>query len=120
MKSTYERCYDHFIITRLCAMDLSIKERAQLVHQFFQNSSAYYDQLCDHLYFQAAEVPGDQSLWLAFDRQSYLSETRRHPADLCIMAYSDCPPFQDDIAEHLAMVCSVMQAAESGMHDCAS
>ena len=113
LKSKHEHCYDHFIITRLCAMDLTIRERVKLVHQFFQNSQVYYEQLCDHLYYQAVgETPG-QSLWLTVDGQSYLSEAERDPSDLCLIPASDCPPFQDNIKEHLEMICQVMQLSGS-------
>ena len=97
-------------------MDLSIRERAKLVHQFFQNGQAYYEQLCDHLYFQAVGETPDQSLWLAVDGQSYLSKERKTHTDLCLMPSDDCPPFEDDITEHLEMICNVMQMSGAVMN----
>ena len=109
MKSEYQHCYDRFVISNLCSMDLSIKERASLVHNFFENSQIYYDLLCECLYIQATDAASKQSLWLMLDGRAYLSDMQENTSDICLIPEGKCPPFTDDITEHLMLICKVMR-----------
>ena len=114
MKSEYQRCYDRFVISNLCSMDLSIKERASLVQNFFENSSVYYDHLCECLYIQATDAAHMQSLWLMHDGRAYLADRKRSDTDICLMPEGKCPVFTEDITEHLQLICNVMTGAHAG------
>ncbi len=108
MKSEYQLCYDRFVITNLCGMDLSLKERALLVQTFFENAQKLYSVLCDRLYLQAAGEAPDQSLWLTPTGLAYLSAYQKAPSDICLMPKEKCPPFETDITEHLELICRVL------------
>ena len=111
MKTNCEKSYDRYVITNLCSMDLSITERAALVHDFFENGQTYYDALCDALFQQVLGHAPGQDLWLTMDGKAYLSPVQRCETDICLIPDKDCPPFVDDIDVHLHMICQTLQKA---------
>ena len=111
MKSECEKSYDRYVIANLCSMDLSIKKRAALVHDFFENGQSYYDELCDALFQQVLGHAPGQDLWLTIDGKAYLAFSQRNDSDICLIPAEDCPPFVDDIDVHLHMIRQVLQSA---------
>lgn len=108
MKSSYELCYDRFVLSNLCYMSVTAGERVPLLLEFLNKRESYYELLCDLLYGQAIGKAPGQALWLTPYGEPYLSSESKSLADTCLIPVDSSPPLMDDMSEHLQLMCKAM------------
>lgn len=111
MNSECELCYDHYVVSSLCHMAVSEKERTSLILDFFHNREERYDLLCENTYRQAIGLAENQSLWLTPCGESYLAKTYRYSKDICLISADECIPLHNNLNDQLQQLCHAMETA---------
>lgn len=102
-KSNIEKQYQKLVIHYISHLEICPEQRAALFLDFHENSSQYYDDLCDILYCASTDdtpVP----IWLDPCGEVYLSAHRRNASHTFLMDSKDLPHFKGDLLEHFDYV----------------
>jgi len=103
MKSNLEKQYEKLMIRHISYSTLGPESRCSAFMDFYNNSDAYYENLCEMLYNVSINDEA-QSIWMTTSGRVYTGNIIQNINDSFIFNSDALPPFDDDLIEQLDVI----------------
>lgn len=102
-KTSLETQFDRLMINHICSLNISPHSRAQILFDFHENSSAYYENLCDIL-FSVSTHAVRAPIWMNHSGEIYASTHKKNKNDIFLLSSSEVPDFEGDIVVQIEYI----------------
>lgn len=100
MKTVYELKFEKLLISSISACDCTVEEKAKLFWEFYNNGTAYYEELCEALFLMSTGQT-ECILYITAAGKPYLSFSPKGINDKVVLYNKELPKFHDDLYDQL-------------------